>query len=68
MQDLRKDQEKIRTPDMEVDEYNLQEGVFCWQDLPLLNSFHNDHYLSATEAQVHINEATLHTHTYLLMA
>ena len=53
---------------MEVDKYNLLEGVLCWQDLPLLKSFHNDHYLSSTDAQVHIDEATLYTHTYLLMA
>ena len=59
---------KIRTPDVEVDKYNLLEGVLCWQDLPLLKSFHNDHYLSSTDAQVHIDEATLYTHTYLLMA
>ena len=46
---------KNRTPDVEVDGYNLWEEVLCWQDLPVPNPFDNDHYLPATETRVHID-------------
>jgi len=46
---------KIRTPDVEVDGYNLREEVLRWQDLPVPNPFDNDHYLPANEARVYID-------------